>query len=242
MTNARQVLTFGTRDEMADFMVEKWAALSGEAVEKRGRFTAALSGGETPVLFYLRLASAGERLSWKNTHLFLADERFVSLDNADSNYHLISETLLKNVPIPAGNIHAVPAGESDLQLAAAKYEEEIIKFFALPAGVFPEFDLIMLGMGADGHTASLFPGDIILNDTRHIAAPVSYDKVKHDRITLTLPVINNARTVIFLVSGKAKVSVLRGVADDRDPRFPASLVNPQKGDLLFLADAEAAHL
>src|SRR5208337_3643271 len=173
-------------------------------------------------------------------HLFFADERFVPWGSADSNYRLLSETLLNNIPIPAGNIHAVATGETDLLLSAKKYEEEIKRFFKLPAEGIPEFDLVMLGIGADGHTASLFPGDAALRDKRHLASAVVLDKNRHDRITLTLPVINNARTVVFLVSGKSKASVFRDVVERRDRRLPASLVAADKGGLLFLADAEAA--
>lgn len=139
-------------------MVGQWRELSRSAIESRGCFTAALSGGETPVLFYRRLAAEGARFQWDRTHLFFADERFVSSDSADSNYRLLNETLLKNIPIPTGNIHAVATSETDPLSSARKYEEEIKGFFMLPGEGIPEFDLVMLGMGADGHTASLFPG------------------------------------------------------------------------------------
>ncbi len=240
MKNSRNVLIFETGDKMANFMVERWRELSVYAIKSRGCFTAALSGGKTPVLFYRKLAAERARLQWDRTHLFFADERFVPPDSADSNYRLLSETLLKNIPIPAGNVHAVATGESDPLPAAGKYEEEMKEFFMLPAAGIPEFDLVMLGIGEDGHTASLFPGDAALRDTRHLAGAVVLDKNRHDRITLTLSVINNARMVVFLVSGKTKASVFRDVVERRNSHLPASLVTPGKGDLLFLADTEAA--
>jgi len=240
MKNSHKILIFETGDQLANFMVERWTELSGYAVESRGFFTAALSGGETPVPFYRRLAVQGARLRWDRTHLFFADERFVPWGSADSNYRLLSETLLNNIPIPAGNIHAVATGETDLLLSAKKYEEEIKRFFKLPAEGIPEFDLVMLGIGADGHTASLFPGDAALRDKRHLASAVVLDKNRHDRITLTLPVINNARMVVFLVTGKTKASVFRDVVERRDPNLPASLVVTEKGGLLYLADTGAA--
>ena len=240
MDNSRRVLVFGTDDEMADFMVERWSELSSSAIESRGYFAAALSGGKTPVRFYRKLAERGQQLPWNRTHLFLADERFVPIDDADSNYHLLRETLLKDLPVPDSNIHAVTTDGPDALLSARKYEEEIKGFFKTTAEGLPEFDLIMLGLGTDGHTASLFPGDKALDDTRHLSCAVDLDNVRHDRITLTLPVINNARMVVFLVSGKTKASVLRDVVERRDRCFPASLVDPEKGSLLFLADAEAA--
>lgn len=240
MENSRSIFIFETGDKMAHFMVERWSELAGNAIESRGCFTAALSGGETPVLFYRRLAARGARLQWERTHLFFADERFVPLGSADSNYRLLSETLLKNVAIPAGNVHAVATGETDPLSSARKYEEEIKQFFKLSDEGIPEFDLVMLGIGADGHTASLFPGDAALRDTRHLASAVALDKNRHDRITLTLSVINNARMVVFLVTGRSKASVFRDVVERKDPHLPASLVVNEKGSLLYLADAEAA--
>ena len=240
MESSRKVLIFETGEEIANFMVEQWRELSRNAIESRGCFTAALSGGETPVLFYRRLAAEGARLQWDRTHLFFADERFVPSDSADSNYRLLNETLLKNIPIPTGNIHAVATGETDPLSSARKYEEEIKKSFMLPGEGIPEFDLVMLGMGADGHTASLFPGDAALHDTLHLASAVALDEKRHDRITLTLPVINKARMIVFLVSGKTKASVFRDVVERKDRRLPASLVAAEKGYLLFIADAEAA--
>ncbi len=240
MDNSRRVLVFGSGDEMADFMVERWSELSSSAIESRGYFAAALSGGETPVRFYRKLAARGAGFQWNKIHLFLADERFVHPDHTDSNYHLLRETLLKDLPVPGSNIHAVTTDGPDAQLSARKYEEEMKKFFKTTGEGLPEFDLIMLGLGTDGHTASLFPGDKALDDTRHLACAVDLDNVRHDRITLTLPVINNARMVVFLVSGKTKASVFRDVVESRDHHFPASLVDPEKGSLLFLADTEAA--
>ncbi len=240
MANSRKVLIFGTGDEMTNFMLERWRELSGYAIESRGCFTAALSGGETPAPFYRRLAAEGTRLQWDRTHLFLVDERFVPSDSADSNYRLLSETLLNHIPIPSANIHAVSTSEADPLSSARKYEETIKGFFMLPAEGIPEFDLVMLGIGADGHTASLFPGDAALHETRHLAGAVVLDKNRHDRITLTLPVINNARTVVFLVSGKTKASVFRDVMEKRDSNLPASLIDPRKGDLLYLTDTDAS--
>ena len=240
MESSRNMLIFETGEDMASFMVERWSELSESAIKNRDCFTAAVSGGQTPVLFYRRLAAEEGRLQWDRTHLFLVDERFVPMDSADSNYRLLSDTLLKNISIPAANIHAVATGETDPVSAARKYEEEMRRFFMLPPEGIPEFDLIMLGIGPDGHTASLFPGDVALCDTRHLASAVVLDKKRHDRITLTLSVINNARMVVFLVTGKTKATVFRDVVERRDSHLPASLVANEKGCLLFLADAEAA--
>lgn len=240
MDNSRRVLVFSTVDEMADFMVGQWVELSWCAIQKRGYFAVALSGGETPAPFYRKLAETGQQLPWNRTHLFFADERFVPIDDADSNYHLLHETLLKKIPLPEGNFHAVATDGPDLLTSAGRYEEEIRRFFTPNSKGIPEFDLIVLGMGADGHTASLFPGKKGCMKTVHLACAVELDNDRHDRITLTLPVINSARMVVFLVSGKAKASVLRDVTEGGDRHLPASLVKPGEGRLLFLADTEAA--
>jgi len=240
MDNSRQVLIFAAKDDLADFMVNQWKVLSESAIREKGYFAAALSGGESPVPFYHKLSAAGPRIQWDRIHLFLADERFVPASNPASNYRLLYETLLKGIPIPGGNVHKVPVDGTDLMSSACMYEEEMRRFFSLPPGGIPEFDLVLLGIGTDGHTASLFPGHAALDDTLHLACAVRLDRDRHDRITLTLPVINNARIAAFLISGKAKARVLSDVVEGRQIRLPASLVAPQNGSLWFLADKEAA--
>ncbi|MDA8168973.1 MAG: 6-phosphogluconolactonase [Nitrospiraceae bacterium] len=235
-----RVWVFENAEKMADFAAGKWGELSSQAVEEKGVFAAALSGGTTPVGFYERLSRL-EGLPWDKTHIFLADERFVPYDSPDSNFGMIKATLLDHVSIPENNLHPVRTDLPDPQAAARDYEGRIKEFFHLPEGVvFPSFDLITLGIGEDGHTASIFPGSVLLKHSRHIAASAARGEhaFSHDRVTLTVQTINKAKNVIFLVSGDKKASVLRDVVEKQCETLPASLVKPG-GNLYYLADSAA---
>ncbi|MFY9268851.1 MAG: 6-phosphogluconolactonase [Candidatus Manganitrophaceae bacterium] len=217
-----------------------------EAVSLRGRFSVALAGGATPGTLYRSLASAAfsEEIPWKSVHLFWGDERAVPPDHPDSNYRMADEALISHVPIPSENVHRMPGERSDLQAAAMEYEEALRIFFKPSEERWPSFDLILLGIGSDGHTASLFPGSPVLRETvRWVAAPY-VEKLKAARFTLTLPVLNHARRVIFLVAGKEKAPIMREVLSANPPLtdLPARLVQPRKGGRLFFLDQEAAGL
>jgi 6-phosphogluconolactonase len=242
MKRWQNLLIFDDQDQMSGFMVGKWKEISEEAIARRGVFVVALSGGKTPVNFYQTLAENKGVLPWHKTHLFLADERFVPFEDKDSNYRLLRKTLLDKIEIPQENIHPFPTGRSTPEVSARVYEEDLRIFFKLNPEKYPEFDLILLGIGEDGHTASLFPGSPVLKERDALTAAVILDEVKHHRITLTLPVINHARRVVFLVSGKSKASVLEKVVRQKDLSLPASMVNPDTGKLLFLSDSEAASM
>lgn len=242
MDSARQVVAFEDKEEMADFMVEKWRSLAMASVEERGYFAVALSGGETPVPFYRKLSVQRKGIPWEKTHVFLSDERFVPVTSPDSNFRLIRETLLEGISLPARNIHAIATDEPDPQGAARRYEGELITFFRLSRGELPHFDLVMLGMGTDGHTASLFPGSPAVNNKRLLACAASPPRGGHERITLTLPVINSAKNIVFLVNGISKAEILRTVVEDEPPSMPAALVKPEGGSLLILADRDASRL
>ena len=239
-TNGRgKVFIFDNKDEMSEFMIRKWEELSKEAIERREVFVVALSGGRTPIDFYRGLAKKKGILSWHKTHVFLVDERFLPFNEADSNYRMLRETLLNQVPIPQENIHSIPTNRPTPQISAQEYEEDLRTFFKLPTGQFPEFDLILLGIGEEGHTASLFPHSPVLKEKARLAAAVMLDEARHRRVTVTLPVINHARNVVFFVSGKNKSPVLERILNQRNGSLPASMVKPQKGNLMFLIDREA---
>lgn len=233
------------RASLARTGAELFARLALEAVEIRGTFRAALAGGSTPRDLYEALAAgtaSGERpLPWSDIQLYWGDERHVPPDHPESNYRMVKEALLTRVPIPGANIHRIRGEEPDPRIAAAHLEAELIETFGLAANESPRFDLILLGMGADGHTASLFPGSAAL-ESRRLAEAVWVEPLSTHRITLTPRVINNARCVVFLVAGTDKAETLRLVlGDEVDPRrFPAQIVRPVDGDCLWLADAAAA--
>ena len=231
--------------EMSEAAARLFTARATEAVSLRGRFTAALSGGKTPVTLYTLLAKAPfvAEIPWARVHLFWVDERCVPPDHEDSNYRMVRERLLDHVPIPPANVHRMQ-GEMDPVEAAARYEEEMRQYFA-PAGVeFPVFDLILLGLGADGHTASLFPGTRAIHESARWALGHYVDARKGWRITLTPSVINAARMVVFIVSGAGKAPVLRDVLEGpvRPDVLPAQVIRPEGGDALWMLDRDAAAL
>jgi 6-phosphogluconolactonase len=236
----RNVRVFDRKDDISYFVIETWREISQRAIESERLFSVVLSGGKTPVDLYHKLSGMREMLPWDKMHIFLVDERFVPFEHKDSNYRMIKETLLNHVPVPHGNIHPIPAERSTPQASAVAYEGEIKTFFKLRSGQYPEFDLILLGIGEDGHTASLFPKTPVLDDYKHLVAPVFLDEIRHDRITLTLPVINNSKHILFLVIGKNKAPALQKIIDQEDTSLPAAMVRPNKGKLIFVIDQEAS--
>ncbi len=233
------VRVYGGPEELAWASAGKFAAKAGEAIEERGRFAVVLAGGSTPKAMYEVLASdyVG-RIDWSRVHVFFGDERTVPPDHDDSNYRMANETLLDHVSV--GSVHRM-RGELPPDEAAEAYEEELRTFFG--AEDAPRFDLILLGVGGDGHTASLFPETSALevHDRWVVANPVL--KLDTTRITLTVPIINAARAVLFLVAGGDKAEALEKILEeDADPRaYPAALIQPPDGPE-WLLDQSAASL
>ncbi|HTU41167.1 MAG TPA: 6-phosphogluconolactonase [Candidatus Aquilonibacter sp.] len=214
-----------------------------ESVSKHNCFTIALSGGSTPKnLYNLIAANASSTLPWDRMFFFFGDERHVPPDNAESNFRMANESLLSKVPIPPGNIFRVPSENPDASAAAEAYEKSLRSFFAVQADEFPHFDLILLGMGPDGHTASLFPETAALQEKSRLVVANWVEKLKTHRITFTLPVINAARRVLFLVSGTDKAAALHEVLEGKQPaeKYPSKLVRPTNGKLIWLVDRAAA--
>lgn len=237
------VRPFATADDVADAAVFLFVTLAAKAVAERGEFFCSLSGGTTPLSSYRILAAPmiSSKVNWGKTHIFWSDERCVPEGHPDRNDEAALDALLRKVPIPSKNIHRVAATEAD---AAERYESELKRTLFLPleeslASSPPRFDLILLGMGSDGHTASLFPGDPAVEEkTRLVVRVDDAPKPPPARITFTLPLLNAARHVVFLVTGKDKNAALRRVLNG-DPALPASRVAPRDGLLAFLADAAA---
>ena len=242
MSDDKEIFVFSNNEAAARFAVNKWVEISAKSVADKGYFTAAISGGRTPIDFYKRLSYCKGPLPWEKTHIFLADERFVPLSDKESNYHLIQEYLLNYINIPEANIHPVQTEENTLEQAAERYEDHIRNFFNIQGDRIPEFDLIMLGIGEDGHTASLFPGTPSLKEKRHLTIPVIAVKAPHKRISLTLPVLNKAKHIIFLVSGENKTHAVKEMLESKNSKLPAALVKPENGSLLLVIDEAAASL
>ncbi len=215
------------------------------AVARRGAFTIALAGGATPRRLYALLADDRapfrERIPWERTHVFFGDERHVPPDHADSNYRMAHEALLARVP--AASVHRMRGELPDAEAAAAAYESELRDFFRIPGAGEPppRLDLVLLGVGADGHTASLFPGSPALDERRRWTAAPWIARLRSRRLTLTLPVLDRAREVLFLVSGADKAEALSRAIAPADPREeppPAARVRPQA--LVWIVDDAAA--
>jgi 6-phosphogluconolactonase len=232
-----------TPQDLFQAAAEEVIRAATEAVAQCGRFTIALSGGSTPKSLYtLIAANASAGLPWDRMFFFWGDERHVPPDDADSNYRMANEALLSKVAIPPANIFRIPAENPDAAAAADAYEQTLRKFFAVAPGEFPSFDLILLGIGPDGHTASLFPDTAALQEKSRLVVANWVDKLKASRITFTLPVLNAARAVAFLVSGIDKAAVLHEVleGDVAGEKYPSRLVRPSAGKLIWFVDRAAA--
>jgi 6-phosphogluconolactonase len=243
-TDAPQIYTDGAA--LARAAADELARIAQESVAARGIFTVALAGGSTPKRLYSLLANDApyRQLPWAQMNFFFGDERHVPPDDKDSNYLMAKETLFSSGLIPEENIHRIKAEMPDAHAAAAEYETQLKAFFEVPMRLdgFPRFDLVLLGMGPDGHTASLFPGSPGLEEKTRwvIANPV--EKFKTDRITLTFPVLNAARTIHLLVGGADKADKIAEVLNPKPSAatYPVQRVAPKDGVLVWMLDEAAA--
>ena len=239
--STRNILIFDDADEVARSAARRFVDLAHESIEARGRFSVALAGGSTPKRIYELLA--GEDLSgqinWPGVHIFFGDERCVPPNDDQSNYRMANEALLARVNLPEENVHRM-RGESDAVANARLYEDEMRSFFGDEN--WPQFDLVMLGMGDDGHTASLFPGTSALEVKQAWVTSNWVEKFNTYRITLTAPAINHARHIMFIVTGAGKADrleeVLYGAQDTQ--RLPSQLIRPDEGALEWFLDEAAA--
>jgi 6-phosphogluconolactonase len=232
---------------LARAAAERIVSLATEAIGARGQFSIGLSGGSTPRALYTLLSSdeVGPRIDWEHVHVFWGDERCVPPDHGESNYRMAREALLDHVPLPESHVHRI-RGEIDPARAAADYEQVLHAFFRQPVGRAdlpqPRFDLLLLGLGDDGHTASLFPGSAALREQSRWVVENQVERLGTWRITLTSAAINAAATVVFLISGKDKAATLSVVLKGpRQPeKYPSQSIQPTLGDLIWMADAAAA--
>ena len=229
--------------ELARLAARRFVDWAWQSIAKDGNFHVALSGGSTPREMYRLLATPEFRaqVDWPRVHLFWGDERAVPPDSPESNYGMARRELLLRVPIPPANVHRMEAEDPNIGRAAHNYEAVLRKCLPIDDRGFPRFHLIFLGLGADGHTASLFPGSKLLRETSRWVSTPLVPKLSARRMTLTLPVLEGAQRVVFLVSGTEKASILHTVLREQlDPPLPAQMVKPREGERLFLADEAAA--
>lgn len=236
-----QVFIFDNSQEVARAAADRFVDLARAAIRESGRFSVALSGGSTPKVVYELLASGAYRdsLDWSQVHIFFGDERCVPPDDAESNYRMANEAMLSRLPIPPQNIHRMQ-GVGDAEANARLYEDELRAYFTNAS--WPRFDLIFLGMGDDGHTASLFPNSPALSETTAWVAANWVEKFNAFRITLTLPAINHAAHIVFLVTGSGKAQRLSEVlsGEIESTQLPSQLIRPVAGSLEWLVDKAAA--
>lgn len=243
MSSSAEIRVLTTPQELFAGAGEEVIRAANQSVAARKRFSIALSGGSTPKgLFNLLATNAKTTLPWERTFFFWGDERHVPPTSSDSNYRMADEAMLSKVPVPPENVFRIPAENPDAVAAAEAYDQTLRKFFSTSAGEFPRFDLILLGLGPDGHTASLFPNTAALQEKSKLVVANWVEKFKTHRITFTLPVLNAAHCVAFLVSGTDKADAVRAIFEGDAPgeQFPAKLVHPEDGQLIWLMDRAAA--
>ena len=224
--------------EAAQYIVR----LATEAIANHGRFTIALSGGSTPKALYSLLGNEPYRsqIDWALVEIFWSDERCVPPDSSDSNYQLAQEVLLSKVPIAANQVHRMPADKPDRDAASQEYTQEMQRVFGTDG--IPSFDLLQLGMGPEGHTASLFPHQASLHEQQRLVMPVNVPKPPPPRLTFTPPLLNAARHVLFLVTGSEKADALQAVLEGsyQPEEYPAQIVRPPHGEVTWMLDTAAA--
>jgi 6-phosphogluconolactonase len=231
--------------------LREWAAaaatltleLRRQALEERGRFLIALSGGRTPEQLYHRLATVSAGSEWTGTHFFFSDERCVPPDHPESNFHLAEEALFRPLNIPQSHIHRMRGEDPQPHTAAIEYENLLHAVMNAARGGWPHLDLVLLGLGNDGHTASLFPKTDALHERRRWVAVGHAPFDPPIRLTLTLGVINQATVVLFLASGESKAGIVKTILEPKqecDRQLPAALVRPERGRLIWVLDRAAA--
>lgn len=239
MKTHKKIFIFKNGNQLADFAIKKWRHIARQSIKEKGRFAVALSGGKSPMEFYRKLTHLKGESFWQKTHVFIVDERAVPFDSPESNFRMIHYGLLKYLDIPQDNVHPIITAGRNLANAALQYENDLIVFFKTSSGGFPEFDLMILGIGEDGHTASLFPGTSALDEKKRLALEVSHKMAKNKRITMTLPVINGAANLFFVIRGRNKSKIVKEVLDG-STSLPAAMIRPGHGNLYFLLETSAA--
>ncbi len=225
---------------------EEFVRRARKAVKIQDRFMVVLSGGSTPKRLYELLGDPNQefrpQIPWEFIHFFWGDERHVPPEHSDNNYRMARDAMLGDVPVPAKHVHRIESENPDPEAVADKYEATLRECFRLREDEIPRFDLVLLGIGPCGHTASLFPATEALHETRRLVVAQWVKRFNAFRITLTPPILNNAAEIMFLVSGEDKASVLQTIleGDYRPDEYPAQLIAPRDGKLLWLADAAAA--
>lgn len=240
----RDVRILTNQEAIAKRAAQEFVQAATSAVSEKGSFTVALSGGSTPKALYSLLANDAAlraQIPWDKMSVYFGDERSVGPDHPDSNFRMATETMLSRVPLQADQVFRIKGEYKDTERAALEYELALRTGFKIDQRQFPRFDLVLLGMGNEGHTASLFPGTKALHETKRLVVRNWVGKLYTERITLTASVINNAARVIFMITGADKELALKGVLEGpfEPDQLPAQMIQPAKGKLLWLVDTIA---
>jgi 6-phosphogluconolactonase len=232
---------------IAKYCAQRFVEIAAAAVKEKGSFDVVLAGGSTPKILYSLLVedpTLRSQVPWDKMHAFFGDERHVKPDHPDSNYRMAYETLISKSPLKPEQVTRMKGEYPEAEAAAKEYDQFLRTHYKLAEGQFPRFDLVLLGMGNEGHTLSIFPGTKALRENRRIAVHNWVGKVLMDRITLTAPAVNNAANVIFMVAGADKAPALTAVLEHfyEPDQLPAQLIQPTKGSLLWLVDSAAGSM
>ena len=231
-------------ETIAKRVAQEFVQAATSAVSEKGSFSVALSGGSTPKALYSILANDAAvraQVPWDKMSVYFGDERSVGPDHPDSNFRMAAETMLSKVPLKGDQVFRIKGEYKDTEKAAQEYEQALRSSFKIAVGKFPRFDLVLLGMGNEGHTASLFPGTKALHESKRLVVRNWVGKLYTERITLTAPAMNNAARVIFMVTGADKALALKGVLEgpNEPDQLPAQMIQPSNGKLLWLVDTIA---
>jgi 6-phosphogluconolactonase len=244
-TTNREIRILADANAIAQTAAAEFLQAAKEAVREKGSFCVALSGGSTPKALYGLLMNnpvLQAMVPWSKTQFFFGDERHVPADDAESNFRMATEAMLAKAPIDPKQVHRIKGEKRNAAQAAEEYEEDLRTSFKLAEGQLPRFDVVLLGMGPEGHTASLFPGTKALKEENRLVVSNWVGKLYTDRITLTPPVLNNAARVIFMVHGEEKAPALKAVLEGpyEPDQLPAQIIKPKEGKVLWLVDPSAA--
>src|SRR6266436_3176262 len=245
MANNREVRILADANSIAQTAAAEFLEAAQQAVSEKGLFSVALAGGSTPKALYGLLATnplLQAKVPWSKIQFFFGDERHVTPTDEESNFRMAEEAMLGKAPVDPKQVHRIKGEKRNAAQAAEEYEQDLRASFRLQAGEFPRFDLVLLGMGPEGHTASLFPGTKALKEERRLVVSNWVGKFYTDRITLTPPVLNNAARVIFMVHGEEKSPALKAVLEGpyEPDQLPAQIIKPREGKVLWLVDPSAA--
>jgi 6-phosphogluconolactonase len=244
-TTHREIRILADANGIAQTAAAEFLEAAREAIREKDSFCVALSGGSTPKVLYRLLMDnpvLQAMVPWRKTQFFFGDERHVPPDDAESNFRMATEAMLGRAPVDARQVHRIKGEMPNAAQAAEEYEEDLRASFRLADGQLPRFDLVLLGMGPEGHTASLFPGTKALREERGLVVSNWVGKLYTERITLTPPVLNNAARVLVMVHGAEKAPALKAVLEGpyEPDQLPAQILNPEEGKLLWLVDPSAA--